>query len=137
SAGCGTSQSAHLAFNNPDCTVTGIDLSEHSLDHQRYLAEKHGLKNLRLERRDILDITQVSERFDLIVCTGVLHHMERPGDGLRALASVLSPHGAIYAMVYAYAKRAGVYLLQDLFRRLRIGQDDDGVAFVRQTLREL
>ena len=137
SAGCGTSQAAHLAFNNPDCTVTGIDLSETSLAHQRYLAEKHGLKNLRLERRDILDIAQVSERFDLIVCTGVLHHMEQPQDGLRALASVLSPRGAIYAMVYAYAKRAGVYLLQDLFRRLRIGQDDNGIAFVRKTLREL
>src|SRR4051812_42939063 len=137
SAGCGTSQAAHLAFNSPDCSVTGIDLSEASLAHQKYLAERHGLKNLRLERRDILDIAQSSERFDLIVCTGVLHHMQQPGDGLRALASVLSPRGVIYAMVYAYAKRAGVYLLQDMFRRLQIGQDDSGIAFVRKTLREL
>lgn len=137
SAGCGTSQAAHLAYNNPECQVAGFDLSEASLAHQESLAERHGLKNLRLERRDILDLASSAERFDLIVCTGVLHHMERPEEGLRALASVLSPRGAIYAMVYAYAKRAGVYLLQDLFRRLRVGQDDAGIAFVRKTLREL
>ncbi len=137
SAGCGTSQAAHVAYNNPECSVMGIDISEASLAHQKRLAERHGLKNLRLERHDILDIAGSAERFDLIICTGVLHHMERPDDGLRALASVLSPRGVIYAMVYAYAKRAGVYLLQDLFRRLRIGQDDSGIAFVRKTLREL
>jgi SAM-dependent methyltransferase len=137
SAGCGTSQAAHVAYNNPESSVTGIDISDASLAHQQRLADQHGLKNLRLQRRDILAIAGSAERFDLIICTGVLHHMERPEDGLRALASVLSPRGVIYAMVYAYAKRAGVYLLQDLFRRLRIGQDDSGIAFVRKTLREL
>jgi SAM-dependent methyltransferase len=137
SAGCGTSQAAHLAFNNPDCAVTGIDLSEASLAHQRMLADRHGLKNLRLEQRDILDIAGSSDRFDLIVCTGVLHHMERPDEGLRALASVLSPRGVIHAMVYASARRAGVYFLQDLFRRLGVEQDDAGIAFVRKLLSEL
>lgn len=137
SAGCGTSQAAHVAYNNPECSIIGIDLSEASLAHQKYLAERHGLKNLRLERRDILDVGSLAERFDLIICTGVLHHMEHPEDGLRVLASVLSPRGALYAMVYAYAKRAGVYLLQDFFRRLKVGQDDAGIAFVRQILRDL
>lgn len=137
SAGCGTSQAAHLAYNNPECSVTGIDLSEASLAHQRLLAGRHGLKNLKLERLDILEAGNSSDRYDLIVCTGVLHHMERPQDGLRALASVLSPRGAIYAMVYATARRAGVYLLQDMFRRLGVEQNAEGIAFVRQVLKDL
>jgi SAM-dependent methyltransferase len=137
SAGCGTSQAAHLAFNNPDSQVTGIDLSQTSLAHQRLLAERHGLKNLRLEQRDILDVAGGAERYDLIACTGVLHHMERPEDGLRALASVLAPKGALYAMVYASSRRAGVYVLQDLFRRLGVQQDAAGIAFVRKVLDEL
>jgi SAM-dependent methyltransferase len=137
SAGCGTSQAAHVAYNNPECSVTGVDLSEASLSHQKFLAMRHGLKNLRLERLDVLDVERLAEKFDLIICTGVLHHMERPEDGLRALASVLSPRGALYAMVYAYARRVGVYLLQDLFRRLGVGQDDAGIAFVRQVLKDL
>lgn len=137
SAGCGTSQAAHLAYNNPDCSVTGVDLSQASLAHQRLLAERHKLKNLRLEQLDVLEVGRSADRFDLIVCTGVLHHMERPEDGLRALASALAPRGAIYAMVYASARRAGVYLLQDMFRRLGVGQDDSGIAFVRKVLNDL
>ena len=118
SAGCGTNQAAHLAYSNPDCSVLGIDLSEASLANERRLAERHGLKNLKLERRNLLDIAGTPERFDLIVCTGVLHHMEKPDEGLRALASVLATHGVLYAMVYANSRRAGVYFLQDMFRRL-------------------
>ena len=137
SAGCGTSQAAHLAYNNPDASITGIDLSERSLAHQRLLIERHGLKNIRLEQRDILDVGRSTDRFDLIVCTGVLHHMERPDEGLRALAGVLAPHGVIYAMVYASARRAGVYLLQDMFRRLGVDQDENGIAFVRNVLKDL
>ncbi len=137
SAGCGTSQAAHVAYNNPECSVTGIDLSEASLAHQKQLAERHGLKNLKLERRDIVEVGASSERYDLIICTGVLHHMERPDEGLRALASALSPRGAIYAMVYASAKRVGVYFLQDMFRRLGVAQDAGGIAFVRKVLQEL
>ncbi len=58
-------------------------------------------------------------------------------DGLRALAAALSPQGALYAMVYATARRAGVYLLQDMFRRLGVEQNAQGIAFVRQILKEL
>lgn len=137
SAGCGTNQAAHLAYNNPDCTVLGIDLSEASLANQRRLQDKHGLTNLRVEQRNLLDVGQSAERFDLIVCTGVLHHMERPDEGLRALASVLAPQGVIFAMVYASSRRAGVYFLQDMFRRLGIEQNAEGIAFVRQILKDL
>ena len=137
SAGCGTSQAAHLAYNNPDASITGIDLSESSLAHQRLLIERHGLKNIQLEQRDILDVGRLTDRFDLVVCTGVLHHMERPDEGLRALAGVLAPHGVIYSMVYASARRVGVYLLQDMFRRLGVDQDKEGIAFVRNVLKDL
>lgn len=137
SAGCGTNQAAHLAFTNPECTVTGIDLSEASLDNQRQLAARHGLKNLTLTQGNILDLGQSGERYDLIVCTGVLHHMERPDLGLRALASVLSTHGVIHAMVYGHSRRAGVYYLQDMFRRLGVEQNAEGVALVRQILKDM
>ena len=35
----------------------------------------------------------MAQRFDLIVCTGVLHHLADPAAGLRALRSVLKPDG--------------------------------------------
>ena len=45
-AGCGTIQAAYAAMMNHDCEVIGIDLSEASLAHERFLQDKHGLANL-------------------------------------------------------------------------------------------
>jgi SAM-dependent methyltransferase len=133
-AGCGTSQAAKLAFQNPGCEVTGIDVSEASLGHHRWLQEKHGLNNLRLAR---MDLREVRGEYELVVCTGVLHHLPDPDVGLRALAGVLAPRGAMHLMVYSYAPRAGIYLLQDAFRRLGLGQDAQGIGLVRSVLAEL
>jgi SAM-dependent methyltransferase len=135
-AGCGTSEAALIARNNPSCSVLGIDVSETSLSHCRSLKEQHGLDNLQLERLDLRDLP--GERpFDYILCHGVLHHLSDPGRGLRALASVLSPQGAASVMLYGRAARAGIYLLQDVFRRAGVKQDAQGVAFVRHTLQQL
>ncbi len=135
-AGCGTSEAALIARNNPSCSVLGIDLSETSLSHSRSLKEKHGLANLQLERVDLRELP--GERpFDYILCHRVLHHLSDPDLGLRALASVLSPDGAASVMVYGRAARAGIYLLQDVFRRAGVRQDAQGVAFVRHTLQQL
>ena len=59
--------------------------------------------------------------FDLVVCTGVLHHLADPVAGLRALRDVLSPEGAMHLMVYAPYGRTGIYMLQEYCRRLGIG----------------
>ena len=130
-AGCGTSQAAQLAFQNPGCEVTGIDISEESLAHQRRWQEKHGLRNLHLAQTDLRD---VRGEYELIVCTGVLHHLSDPDAGLRALGSVLAPRGAMHLMVYGYGPRAGIYMLQDVFRRLGLGQDAHGIELVRSVL---
>ena len=42
-AGCGTVQAAYTAFVNRDDEVVGIDLSQASLAHERFLQERHGL----------------------------------------------------------------------------------------------
>ncbi len=54
----------------------------------------------------------------------MLHHLADPDAGLRALCDVLAPRGAIHLMVYAPYGRAGVYMLQEYCRRLRIGWSD-------------
>jgi hypothetical protein len=58
----------------------------------------------------------------------VLHHLADPDAGLRALASVLRPGGAIHLMVYAPYGRAGIYLLQDYCRRLGVGTAAEEIA---------
>jgi SAM-dependent methyltransferase len=136
-AGCGTVQAAMLAYANRDCTVVGVDLSEASLAHERYLKDRHGLDNLALHKLDLRNVGELGQTFDLIVCVGVLHHMQDPDEGLRALAAVLEPRGAMFLMLYGAVRRYGIYLLQDVFRRLGIEQTADGIDFVRAALREV
>jgi SAM-dependent methyltransferase len=136
-AGCGTVQAAYLAHRNRDCEVVGLDLSAASLAHERYLQERHGLANLRLFQGDVLEAERLGGPFDFIACTGVLHHLADPGAGLRALARVLAPDGAMLLMVYGATARAGVYLLQDALRRLQVPQSAAGVQFVRTLLAQL
>lgn len=136
-AGCGTWQAAKYALCRPAARVVGIDVSTTSLEHTARLQHKYELTNLALEQIPIERVTDLNQRFDLIVCTGVLHHLADPDAGLCALRSALKPDGAIYLMVYAPYGRAGVYLLQDYCRRLRIGtspQEIDDLATVVEAL---
>ena len=134
-AGCGSSQAPLIALNNPDCTVTGIDLSEASLAHSSRLRDRHGLKNLELRRMSLLDVGQLDSSFDLILCTGVLHHLPDPDAGLKALADVLEPAGSMGIMLYGKSARAGVYQVQDILRRLGAGPDAAGLGMARELLK--
>jgi SAM-dependent methyltransferase len=136
-AGCGTVQAAYTAYMNPADEVVGIDLSEASLAHERFLQDKHDLANLKLFKGDLLEIAALGGAFDVILCTGVLHHMADPAAGLSALRGVLGPDGVMVLMLYGATVRTGVYMLQDAFQRMGIAQSAEGVAQVRQILKEL
>ena len=136
-AGCGTNQAAYNALSLPQAQITAIDISMNSLGHSQFLKEKHGLNNLTLKHMSLLDVTDLGQKFDLIISTGVLHHLPDPDAGLRALRDVLAPDGMMNLMVYGQSLRAGVYMMQEVFRRMGLGQTADDVALVRATLESL
>src|SRR4051812_3672483 len=133
-AGCGTNQAAHLAFTNRDCHVVGVDISETSLDHQRFLKDKHGLDNLELRRLPLEQVGELGQIFDFITSTGVLHHLPDPDRGLNALREVLAPHGVMTVMVYGEYGRRGVYMLQEVLRLVGSEQDAEGLDMVQHLL---
>jgi len=133
-AGCGTNQAALFAFTNPDAKVVAVDVSQPSLDHHQYLKDKHGLHNLELHRLPIEELPTLGHDFDLIVSTGVLHHLADPQAGMNALAHCLRSDGVIGAMLYAKYGRFGIELLQSVFRDMGLGQNESSIALVRQTL---
>ena len=110
-AGCGTSQAASYALREPDARITAIDISDTSLRHTRKLQRKYNLENLGLHQLPIERVREMGRTFDLVVCTGVLHHLPDPDQGLCALRDVLRPSGAMRLMVYARYGRAGIYML--------------------------
>ena len=108
-AGCGTSQAARYALREPDARITAIDISDTGLRHTRDLQRKYNLENLVLHQLPIERVREMGRSFDLVVCTGVLHHLPEPDHGLCALRDVLRPSGAMRLMVYARYGRAGTY----------------------------
>jgi SAM-dependent methyltransferase len=119
-AGCGTSQAARYALREPDARITAIDVSDTSLRHTRDLQRKYNLENLELHKLPIERIREIGRSFDMVVCTGVLHHLPDPDFGLCALRDVLRPGGAMRLMVYARYGRAGIYMMQEYCRLLEI-----------------
>ncbi len=119
-AGCGTSQAARYALREPNARITAIDVSDTSLRHTRDLQRKYNLENLELHQLPIESVREIGRTFDLVVCTGVLHHLPDPDYGLCALRDVLRPSGAMRLMVYARYGRAGIYMMQEYCRLLEI-----------------
>jgi len=136
-AGCGTSQAARYALREPDAHITAIDLSATSLRHTRELQQKYNLENLELHQLPIERIGELGRSFDMVVCTGVLHHLPDPDLGLRALRGVLSPQGAMNVMVYARYGRAGIYMIQEYCRMLGISTSEIDLRDLGVTLEAL
>jgi SAM-dependent methyltransferase len=106
-AGCGTGREAmNLARLAPDATVTAIELSDTSLAVAR--ARCAGQGNLRFLRHDLHTVAELGQRFDYIVCSGVLHHLSDPEAGWAVLVDVLAPGGAMQVALYSRIARLPV-----------------------------
>lgn len=94
-AGCGTGQRVlGFAKRYPKAEFQGIDVTEASLGVARELARRHAIPNVAFSRHDILAL-ELEERFDFIVSTGVIHHLEDPRRGLESLCRHLTDDGVI------------------------------------------
>ena len=133
-AGCGPNAAARYAYHNRGATVVGVDISEASLAHAHRLKAKHGLDNLELLRCPIEELGELGAPFDLVDSSGVLHHLPDPPAGLKRLAGLLAPDGVVFLMLYGKYGRAGIYMAQELFRRLGLGQSEDDVVTVKAAL---
>jgi SAM-dependent methyltransferase len=136
-AGCGTSQAAKYAMRWPAARVTGLDISSTSIEHTNKLKQKYDLSNLETQQFSIEEAGSLGRHFDLIVSTGVLHHLSDPSVGISALHHCLAPGGAMHVMVYAPYGRAGIYMLQDYCRRLKIGTSSREIRDLAASLRAL
>ena len=133
-AGCGTNQAAVLAYNNPQAKIVAIDVSQASLSHHRYLLDKYNMKNLELHLLPIEDVRQLDRDFDLIISTGVLHHLADPEKGIQALSTCLRRDGVIALMLYAKYGRIGVEILQSVVRDLNLPQNEASILLIRDML---
>lgn len=100
--GTGTGQlAALLALSRKN--VWGIDFSDSSLKKARDLKEKLQLNTLILRKVDILntkEIDDIGEKFDYVLCLGVLHHTGDAHVGFQNIVRLLKPGGFIAVGLY-------------------------------------
>jgi ubiquinone/menaquinone biosynthesis C-methylase UbiE len=105
--------------------IVYLDISKASMEIAQSRAKIRGLTNIEWIHGSILDVPKILDgKFDFINCSGVLHHLESPEAGLKALASVLEESGVMALLLYAQYGRESVYQIQKLMRMINNGEEN-------------
>jgi len=133
-AGCGTGRHAiRLAHYFSPVNVTALDLSESALAYALLQARKRNTPDIQFIQGDILQAGELQQTFDVIECSGVLHHMQSPQKGLQALERILRPGGVIKIALYSTTARQSISQLRQLMGNILPSQADE-MRLVRETL---
>ena len=135
-AGCGTHQAAILAKCNPNHEFIGVDVSKNSIAHNKKLIKKHGIQNLKLYCNDFR-LLKFKKKFDYIISTGVIHHLDDPGSALHYFNENLKKDGVIYLMVYGDKRAYAGNQLKKLFSKINLDQSEDSINIVKNVLSKL
>ena len=133
-AGCGTGNQIVNATRYKNAEITAIDISKSSLAYAIRKSREYNISRIRFEHLDILDVVNLQNDFDVIECSGVLHHMENPAEGLAALNRQLKPGGYIKIGLYSALARQQVTLARKKIQALGIQSTPEGIRDFRRRI---
>ncbi|WP_320668129.1 tetratricopeptide repeat protein [Prochlorococcus sp. MIT 1307] len=133
-AGCGTGQQIFDADRYQNAELTAIDLSKASIAYAQRKVLEYGMNNIRFFQMDILELSKLNERFDLIECCGVLHHMKSPEEGLASLVKVLEKNGFIKLGLYSNLARSDVIKARKVISKNNYASSHQGIRQFRKDL---
>ena len=112
--GCGTGrETIDTATRFRKCNVLAIDLSLTSLAYAKRKTEELGISNIEYMQADILDLTALDRKFDIIESGGVLHHMDDPMAGWKVLTDCLKTGGLMRIGLYSESARKHIVQIRD------------------------
>ena len=103
-AGCGTGIFSIIFANKGADSVTGIDISEGSLQTAQSLKKKFNLQNANFQKQDMHHLPFHDEQFDIVWAWGTVHHTTDPFKAIDELIRVLKKGGSILLAVYTRTK---------------------------------
>ena len=101
-------------------------MSLSSLAYAKRKTEELGLQNIDYMQADILDLGKLNRRFEIIKCSGVLHHMDDPMAGWRSLTDCLELGGLMKIALYSELARKHIVRMREEISQSCIGSS--GVA---------
>jgi SAM-dependent methyltransferase/Flp pilus assembly protein TadD len=135
-AGCGTGlHPIETAQRFHNASVLAVDLSLTSLAYAKRKTRELGLANVEYRQGDILELDCLSERFDIIECGGVLHHLEDPLAGWRVLCGLLRPGGLMRIGLYSEIARRHVVHAREFIAAEGYEATPEGIRRCRAAIR--
>ncbi len=113
SAGCGTGQLALEIAQSIKSRILAVDLSLASLGYARRKASEHGLSSIDFAQADLLELGAIGRTFDVVECSGVMHHLADLYAGWRILLPLLRSGGFMLIGLYSETARKGVARAQE------------------------
>ena len=134
-AGTGTGQqSIGSAVTFSGGNVDAIDLSKSSLSYALRKSKDLRVKNINFFQADLFEIDFLEKKYDLIQCSGVLHHTSNPLAGLKSIKSKLSSHGVIQLGLYSRLARFDLNKVRNYIAENAIGSSKDEMLDFRREL---
>ena len=114
--------------------MLAVDLSLTSLAYAERKTRELGIGNIEYRQADILALGALAERFDVVDCTGVLHHLEDPVAGWRILCSLLRPGGVMRVGLYSEIARRHVVRARELIAAAGFAPTPSGIRACRAAI---
>ena len=116
--GCGTGQLSNF-LGISSRRVIGTDLCLNSLGLGEEFRRKHDLRRVAFLQMNLFRPVFKPEQFDVVFCSGVLHHTSDPFGGFRGLVPLVKPGGHIVIGLYNTWGRLMTDLRRTTFRLTR------------------
>lgn len=113
--GCGNGSLMYHVLDWDPKFLLGIDLGS-SVDSAARNLRLTGFQNWRIEKKDLMIFE--SEGFDVVYSIGVLHHLQNPRNGFRAVLQNVNSGGRFHCWVYAREGNGLVIMIVDPLRRV-------------------
>ena len=136
-AGCGTGRHAlNVAKYFNGVNVSAIDISQNSLSYAKYKADSFSIKNIEFSLADITRLPEFSEKFGIIECSGVLHHIRHYRKALSNLLFNLKPNGLIKISLYSMRSRKSITHTREMFNIENRDVNEQEIKIIRHAIME-
>lgn len=132
-AGCGTGkQVLQDVMMYPNAKITAVDLSLSSISYAKRKIMENNIKTVEFYHGDLLDLHKLGKKFDFVMCSGVLHHMNDPEAGLASITKCLKPGGMMDIGLYSEIARHRVVHFRKLVEEKGWAADLEGIRQFRE-----
>jgi trans-aconitate methyltransferase len=135
--GCGVYEALSIAVQAPLLNVLAIDNSPETIVISRGLARKADISNVKFVTHDIMKPPPLGGAYDLVIASGVMHHIRDDYAFVQILHSLMGPRSLLSLMMYGDCMRRPIADFRDVLRLVEVPLNEEGIKFTRDLLSEL